>query len=134
MGHLSVKGKWREISAKMDAVGTNVKEKTNTWIKRCEENVKRETELYKMVEAAVMDENKKRKRTDQRSAGAASKGKGRGGRSKRLDRRDATQLRRSPEQKLRIGTEAGPCSLGIHRSFRQRTRTSEDPNDKSSGR
>ena len=49
-------GKWREISAEMDEVGTTAKEKTNTWNKSCKESAKRETELYNMVEAAVMDE------------------------------------------------------------------------------
>ena len=36
--------------------GTTVKEKTNTWNKSCMESAKREAELYKMVEIAVMDE------------------------------------------------------------------------------
>ena len=49
-------GEWREISAEMDAVGTSVKEKSNTWNKGCKENTKRETELFKMVEVAVTDE------------------------------------------------------------------------------
>ena len=39
-------GNWREISAEMDAVGTTVKEKTNTWNKSCKESAKRETELH----------------------------------------------------------------------------------------
>ena len=43
-------------AAEMDAVGITVKDTTNTWNTRCLESVKRETELYKMVEAAVMDE------------------------------------------------------------------------------
>ena len=79
------KGKWREISTEMDAVGTTVKEKTNTWNKSCEESAKRETEWYKMVEVAVMNEKKrrKRKRYDQRPAWGASKEKGRRGRSKK---------------------------------------------------
>ena len=38
-----------------------VKEKTNTWNKSCKESVERETELYKMVEAAVMDEKQEQK-------------------------------------------------------------------------
>ena len=104
---LSLKESEREISAEKDAVGTTVKEKTTTWNKSCTESTNRETgELYKMVEAAVMDEKleQKRKRNDQGSAGAASKEKGRGGRSKELDRRDATQPPRCPEQKLRSGT------------------------------
>ena len=49
-------GKWREISAEMDTVENTVKEKSSTWNKNCRESAKRETELYKMVEAAVMDE------------------------------------------------------------------------------
>ena len=53
-------GKWREISAEMDAVGTTVKEKTNTWNKSCKESARRETELY-MIEAAVMDEKQEQK-------------------------------------------------------------------------
>ena len=63
-------GKWREISAKMDAVGIAVKEKSSTWNKSCREGVEREAELYKMIEAAVMDEKtrSKRKRNDQRLA------------------------------------------------------------------
>ena len=52
---LNLRGKWREISAE-DAVGTTAKEKTNTWNKSCKESAKRETELCKMVEVAVMDE------------------------------------------------------------------------------
>ena len=40
----------------MDAVGTTVKEKSSTWNKSCRESAKKETELHKMVEAAVMDE------------------------------------------------------------------------------
>ena len=50
------KGKWREISAEMDAVVTTVKEKTNTWNKSFEESAKRETAWYKMVEVAVINE------------------------------------------------------------------------------
>ena len=37
-------------------MGTIVKEKTNTWNRICKESVERETELYTMVEAEVMDE------------------------------------------------------------------------------
>ena len=40
---------------------TTVKEKTSTWNRSCKESVKRETELYKMVEAAVMDEKQEQK-------------------------------------------------------------------------
>ena len=49
-----------------------MKEKTNTWNKSCKESVKREGELYKTVEAAVIDEKpeQKRKWNDQGSAGA----------------------------------------------------------------
>ena len=54
-------GKWKEISAEIVAVGTTVKEMTNTWNKSCKENVKRETELYRIVEAAVMDEKQEQK-------------------------------------------------------------------------
>ena len=96
-------------------MGTTVKEKTNPWNKSCKKSVKRETELYKMVEAAVMDEKTrtKRKRNDQGSAEAAPKEKGRGG-SKRLDRTDAAQPRRGPEQTVRSRTEVGSSTLGIH--------------------
>ena len=61
-----LQGKWKEISADIDAVGNTVEEKTNTWNKSCMESVKREKELYNLVEAAVMDEKKKtiRKRND----------------------------------------------------------------------
>ena len=40
---------------------TTVKEKTNTWKKGGKENAKRESELYKMVEAAVEDEKQEQK-------------------------------------------------------------------------
>ena len=40
----------------MDAVETTVKEKTNTWNKSCKESAIRETEWYKMVEVAVINE------------------------------------------------------------------------------
>ena len=40
----------------MDAVGTAVKEKSNTRTKSCKESAKREAELFKMVEVAVTDE------------------------------------------------------------------------------
>ena len=32
-------GKWKEISAEIDAVGTTVKEKRNTWNKSCRERI-----------------------------------------------------------------------------------------------
>ena len=51
----------REISMEIDAVGATVKEKTNTWNRSVKESVKRETELYKVVEAAVMDEKQQQK-------------------------------------------------------------------------
>ena len=60
-GNSQPQGKWKEISAEIDAVGTTVDEKTNTWNKSCKECVKRESELYKMVEAAVMDERQEQK-------------------------------------------------------------------------
>ena len=50
------KGKWREISAEIDAVGTSVEEKKNTWHKSGKESTKRETELFTMVEVAATDE------------------------------------------------------------------------------
>ena len=37
-------------------MGNTVEEKTNTCNKSCMESVKREKELYNMVEAVVMDE------------------------------------------------------------------------------
>ena len=49
-------GIWQEISAETDAVGTIVKEKTNTWNESFKESVMRESELCKMVEQAVIDE------------------------------------------------------------------------------
>ena len=55
-------GKWREISAEMDAVGTTVKEKTNTWNKSFKESANRETAVYKMFGTAVMDDNQEERR------------------------------------------------------------------------
>ena len=52
----------KEISAEIDAVGTTVKEKTKTWNKSCKESVKRDSELYKMVQAAAVDERQERKK------------------------------------------------------------------------
>ena len=40
----------------MDALGSTLKEKTNTWNKSCNERANRESELYKMVELAAIDE------------------------------------------------------------------------------
>ena len=65
------RSKWKEISAKIDAVGTAVKEKANTWNKSCEESVKNGSHGRKT--------RTKKKRNDQGSAGAAPKEKGRGG-------------------------------------------------------
>ena len=98
---------------------TTVKEKTNTWNKSCKECVKRETELYTMVEAAVMDEKpEQRERGMIRDLLGSFKREGkRKDEARNLIEEMQTQPRRSPEQKLRSGTEAGPCSLGIHRSF-----------------
>ena len=57
-----------------------MKENTNTWNKSCKESAKKKSELFKMVEAAVMDEKQEQKEwNDQGSAGAASREKGRGG-------------------------------------------------------
>ena len=51
-----------KISAKIDAVETTVKEKTNTWNKSSKESGKIESELYKMmVEAAAIDERQEQK-------------------------------------------------------------------------
>ena len=55
-------GKWREISAEMDAVRTTVKEKTNMWNKSCKESTNRETKVYKMSEAAVIEKQEERER------------------------------------------------------------------------
>ena len=52
------KGKWREISAEIDAVETIVKEKKNTSHKSGKESTKRETEVFKMVEVAAQKERK----------------------------------------------------------------------------
>ena len=49
-------GKWKGISVEMDAVATTVEEKTNTWNKSCRESENRESELYKMVQKASIDE------------------------------------------------------------------------------
>ena len=54
-------GKWKDISAEINAVGTNVNEETNTWNKSCRESAKRESELYKMVEHAAIDERQELK-------------------------------------------------------------------------
>ena len=46
MDHTSLvkpQGNWREISVEIDALGSAVKEKTNTWTKRCKESAKRES-------------------------------------------------------------------------------------------
>ena len=51
MEEFKPQGKWKEISAEIDAVGTIVKEITNTWNKSC-----RERQLYKMFEQAAIDE------------------------------------------------------------------------------
>ena len=63
--------------------------------------MKRETELYKMVEAAVMDEKQEQK-----------------GRGMIRELLEQLQKRREEEDdargQLRSGTEAGPSSLGIH--------------------
>ena len=110
----------REISAEKDAVGTTVKEKTTTWNTSCTESTNRETgELYKMVEAAVMDEKQEQKE-----------------RGMIRDLLEQLQKRREEEDEARnlieemqrnlhdalnksyeVEQEAGPCSLGIHRSF-----------------
>ena len=47
--------------AKIDVVVTTVKEKTNTWNKSWKESAKRESELYKMVEQAAIDERQEHK-------------------------------------------------------------------------
>ena len=49
------------ISTKIDAVGTSVKEKTNTWNNSCKESAKRVSELCKMVELAAVDERQQHK-------------------------------------------------------------------------
>ena len=49
-------GKWKEIPAEKGAVGTIMKEKTNTWNKSCMESAKRESEFFKMIEQAGIDE------------------------------------------------------------------------------
>ena len=79
--------------------GDKSPQKWTQWNKNCEENAKRETELHKWFEVAVMDEKQ-----EERERGMirdpkwrAPKEKGRRGRSKKLGRRNATQPRRSPE-------------------------------------
>ena len=54
-------GKWKEISAERDALGSALKEKSNTWTKSCKESAQRESELYKMVELAAIDERQEDK-------------------------------------------------------------------------
>ena len=49
----------------MDTVGTTVKEKTKTWNRSCKESAKGESELYKMVEAAVMDEKQEEREKEE---------------------------------------------------------------------
>ena len=49
-------GKWKDISAEMDALGLAFKETSNTWTKNCKESAKKEYELYKMVELAAIYE------------------------------------------------------------------------------
>ena len=57
VGHLQAERKVeKEVSAEMDAVGTVMKEKLNTWKKSCKESTKREARLFKMVDVAVTDE------------------------------------------------------------------------------
>ena len=77
----------------MDAEGTTVKEKTNTWNKSCKESAKRETELYKMVEVAVMNEKQEESERGmiRDLLGELRK------RREEVDRRDATQRPRSTE-------------------------------------
>ena len=49
-------GKWKEVSVEMDALGSALKEKTDTWKKSCKESARRETQLCKMIEIAEKDE------------------------------------------------------------------------------
>ena len=86
-----------EISAEMDAVETTVKEKTNTWNKSCEESAKREAEWYKMVEVAVMNEKKRERGMIRDLLGELRKRREEEDEARNLDRRDATQPRRSTE-------------------------------------
>ena len=60
-------------------MGTTVKEKTNMWSKNSKESVKRESELYKMVESAAIGERQRtqRQKHDQGPTTSASKEKGR---------------------------------------------------------
>ena len=75
------KGKWREISAEMDAVGTAVKEKTNTWDKCCTESAKKRNRIVQKGRGCGHGRKarRKRKRNDQRPTCKASKKKGRRG-------------------------------------------------------
>ena len=50
-----------KISAEIDAVGTIVKERTNTLNESCRESAKRESEFYKMVEQEAVDERQELK-------------------------------------------------------------------------
>ena len=49
-------GKWKEISTEIDALGSALKEKSDTWTKSCRESTERESELHMMVELAAIDE------------------------------------------------------------------------------
>ena len=54
-------GKWQDISAEIDALGTALKEKSSTWTKSCKQSAKRESEFSKMVELAAIDERQEDK-------------------------------------------------------------------------
>ena len=45
----------------MDVLGSTLKEKTNTWNKSFKERANRESEFYKMVELAAIDERQEDK-------------------------------------------------------------------------
>ena len=128
---LSLKESGEKSLQKMDALETAVKEKkSNTWNKSCKESTKRETELFKMVEAAVHKEQEEREEWSETCVESFEREEKRRTKQETWLKRYATQPRQSPAEKLRSGTEAGPCSLGIHRSFRQGTRASTAHDDK----
>ena len=113
----------------MDLVGTIVKGKTKTLNNRCNESAERETKLHKMVEAAAMDEKQ-----EQKNRGMIGDLLG-----ELRKRRAEEEARNLIEEVQHISDEAQNKSyqvewklnsMGIHRGFRQGTRTSTVHNNK----
>ena len=117
----------------MDLVGTTVRGKTKTLNKRCNESAERETKLHKMVEAAAMYEKQ-----EQKNRGMIGDLLG-----ELRKRRAEEEARNLIEEVQHISDEAQNKSyqlerklnsMGIHRGFRQGTRTSTVHKQQSSGR